>query len=102
MGVGASQVTAALLSISLTVSACAGSSDAPPQTGGLAWQRCEEGEDQVDVELECATLDVPNDHRLSDGLTQRLAVARARASGPGARLGALLFNLGGPGAESTR
>jgi pimeloyl-ACP methyl ester carboxylesterase len=100
MGAGARQITAALLCVSLTLSACAGSSDAPQQAGRLEWQSCEEGE--YEVELECATLEVPNDHGASNGLTQRLAVARARASGPGSRLGVLLFNLGGPGSESTR
>jgi hypothetical protein len=84
-----------LLCVSLALSACAGSSEAPPEASALDWQNCED-------DLECATLEVPNDHARPDGLTQHIAVARARASGPGTRLGVLLFNLGGPGGESTR
>ncbi len=70
------------------MSACGG-----PDEDALDWHGC--------GEVECATLEVPNDYGRADGLTQHIAVARARATGPG-RLGVLLYNLGGPGAESAR
>jgi len=78
--------------VSLVLSGCGSDASAPPPAE-LAWHSC--GSD-----LECGTLVVPNDYEHSDGLTQRIAVSRARASKPGERLGVLLFNLGGPGEAS--
>ncbi len=57
-----------------------------------AWKPCP-------GDLECASLAVPLDWRQPKGATIDLAVARRKATGPGGRIGSLLFNPGGP-AES--
>ncbi|MEW2358787.1 alpha/beta hydrolase [Spirillospora sp. NPDC029432] len=46
---------------------------------------------------ECATVTVPLDYSEPDGDTISLALIRARATGPGERIGSLVFNFGGPG-----
>lgn len=79
-----------LFGVALLVSGCGDGT--PEQT--LSWHACAD-------ELECATLEVPNDHLHSDGSVQHIAVARTRASDPGARFGVLLYNMGGPGVAST-
>jgi pimeloyl-ACP methyl ester carboxylesterase len=48
-------------------------------------------------EAECGTLTVPIDYQKPRGERLDLVVARARATGPGKRLGVLFFNPGGPG-----
>lgn len=48
-------------------------------------------------DAECGTLAVPIDYDNPRGETLDLAVVRARATGPGERLGVLFFNPGGPG-----
>lgn len=45
----------------------------------------------------CATLDVPLDYAAPGGRTVPLALIRHRATGPGKRLGSLVYNFGGPG-----
>jgi pimeloyl-ACP methyl ester carboxylesterase len=50
---------------------------------------------------QCATLTVPVDYTQPDGATVDIAVARIRATGPGRRLGSLVFNFGGPGDAGT-
>ncbi|MFF5973048.1 alpha/beta hydrolase [Streptomyces sp. NPDC012769] len=56
----------------------------------LAWRPC--------GELECASLTVPMDYsRPGDGRTFVLPVARAATATAGRRLGALVYNPGGPG-----
>ncbi|GIG53805.1 alpha/beta hydrolase [Demequina activiva] len=54
------------------------------------WSSC--GED-----LECATIQVPLDWSEPDGETIDLAINRAPAQDPDARIGSLLINPGGPG-----
>ncbi|MBB5131262.1 pimeloyl-ACP methyl ester carboxylesterase [Thermocatellispora tengchongensis] len=49
--------------------------------------------------LECATMRVPLDYDDPGAGTIGIAVIRARATGPGPRIGSLLFNFGGPGAS---
>lgn len=56
----------------------------------LAWRDCGSG-------FECAELRVPLDHARPGGPALSLAVARRRAEQPGARLGVLVTNPGGPG-----
>jgi len=51
--------------------------------------------------LQCASLSVPVDYTQPDGATVDIAVARLRATGPGRRLGSLVFNFGGPGDAGT-
>ncbi|MGV9994455.1 alpha/beta hydrolase [Streptomyces sp. NPDC003374] len=46
---------------------------------------------------ECATMKAPLDWGKPKGDTIGIALIRARASGPGARIGSLVFNFGGPG-----
>jgi pimeloyl-ACP methyl ester carboxylesterase len=62
------------------------------QPAPIQWSSC--GGDGT----ECATLTVPVDWSNPTGATIDLALARAPATGEGDSLGALVFNLGGPGA----
>ena len=60
----------------------------------LEWEPCRSG-------FECATLTVPLDYRDPDGETIELAVLKDSADDPGARVGSLVVNPGGPGAPGT-
>jgi pimeloyl-ACP methyl ester carboxylesterase len=57
----------------------------------LAWTACAEGG------WECATLAVPRDYADPTGPTIGLALTRLPAGDPARRIGALVFNCGGPG-----
>ncbi|MDI3407745.1 alpha/beta hydrolase [Streptomyces cavernicola] len=46
---------------------------------------------------QCATMKAPLDHAEPAGETIDLALVRKKATGPGRRIGSLLFNFGGPG-----
>ncbi|MFC5817600.1 alpha/beta fold hydrolase [Nonomuraea harbinensis] len=61
-------------------------------SGGIAWTPCPEA-----PEVECGTLAVPVDWDDPGGPTLDLALARRKATGPGARIGSLVINPGGPG-----
>ena len=61
-------------------------------TDGIAWSDCDEFDDPA---LECAVLTVPLDHGEPEGDTIDIALIRLPATGD--RLGAMLFNPGGPG-----
>ncbi|MHB9852612.1 alpha/beta hydrolase [Streptomyces sp. Tue6028] len=50
--------------------------------------------------FECATMKAPVDYAKPDAGDVRLAVARKKATGPGARLGSLQVNPGGPGGSA--
>jgi pimeloyl-ACP methyl ester carboxylesterase len=69
---------------------------AAPRTAALpptiAWQPC--AEDQT---AECGTVSVPVDWSQPRGARVDLALARRPATDPAARIGALVFNPGGPG-----
>jgi pimeloyl-ACP methyl ester carboxylesterase len=68
---------------------------ATPTTTGIApldWTACEGG-----GEWECATLAAPLDYADATGKTIDLAVTRLPAADATRRIGALLFNCGGPG-----
>ncbi len=75
----------------------------PPPPAGLqryysqqvAWQPCEGS-------YQCATVEVPLDYAQPQGSTIRLAVKSRPATGAAPRLGALLFNPGGPGESGVR
>jgi len=58
------------------------------------WSDCKGG-------FECATLVVPLDWSKPAGRTISLAVIRKPATGPGARVGSVLMNPGGPGEPGT-
>ena len=60
----------------------------------IAWEVCEGGN-------ECATLTVPIDYQNVDLGTIDLALMRAPAEDPDARVGSLVVNPGGPGAPGT-
>ncbi len=86
--------------ILITLAACGGSSgggaasnDAQPVA--ISWAPCAE-----DSPLQCATVQVPMDHRDSTSEKIDVALNRMPASGD-APLGSLLFNPGGPGGSGT-
>ncbi|GAA2780989.1 alpha/beta hydrolase [Crossiella cryophila] len=49
--------------------------------------------------LDCAALEVPLEHASPAGRKIRLGLLRQRATDPARRIGALVFNFGGPGAS---
>jgi pimeloyl-ACP methyl ester carboxylesterase len=59
----------------------------------LDWQPC--GDEAPG--FECATVQVPLDYDRPRGAKISLALTRLPASGPGARIGSIFFNPGGPG-----
>ena len=70
---------------------------------GLDWAPCPpaaEGAAPTDG-FRCATATVPMDHARPDGPTVALAVIRAPARDPAARIGTLFWNPGGPGDSGT-
>ncbi|MCB0998171.1 MAG: alpha/beta fold hydrolase [Acidimicrobiales bacterium] len=76
-------------------------SSAPPTTdgptiGALDWGACTD-EAATDEALQCATLTVPLDYDDPSGETLDLALVRVPADDPDDRIGAILFNPGGPG-----
>jgi pimeloyl-ACP methyl ester carboxylesterase len=79
----------------------AGVSDAAASTGWrapkLAWKPCSGAQP-----IECSTLSVPLDWSRPRGAEISLALARLRATGPGRKLGTVLFNCGGPGCASAQ
>jgi pimeloyl-ACP methyl ester carboxylesterase len=89
----------ALVSLAL-VPTLAGAEAAPPV---LAWGACPPaapGAAPTDA-LECSTLPTPMDHADPSGPTFSLALIRAPAHEPGARIGTLFWNPGGPGDAGT-
>jgi pimeloyl-ACP methyl ester carboxylesterase len=68
------------------------SSDPVPHRG-LAWSDCDDG-------FQCGHLEVPVDHADPNGPTTTLALVRRPARHPDQRIGALLFNPGGPGGSA--
>lgn len=63
------------------------------QHGTLRWNDC-------DGNFQCARLEVPLDYAKRDGRKLSLAIARKPAAKPGARIGSLLMNPGGPGGSA--
>ncbi|GAA3932460.1 alpha/beta hydrolase [Actinomadura viridis] len=66
----------------------------PAASTGLRWAPCD---DPKNPGAECATLSVPVDWARPDGPKFGLALARRTATGPGERVGSLVFGPGGPG-----
>lgn len=97
------RVLAAAVAIAVAVAMLTGlagpAAAEPAETGPLAryyaqsldWTRCSAGQ--------CAWLTVPLDYSQPDGTTIRLRISRTRAEAGAERLGSLLTNPGGPGAE---
>lgn len=71
-----------------------GTTGAETPAGELDWGACTD-EKATDPSLECATLTVPLDYSKPGGDSIDLALVRVPASGK--RIGAVLFNPGGPG-----
>ncbi|MFJ2032654.1 alpha/beta hydrolase [Streptosporangium sp. NPDC087985] len=84
-----------------------GSVQSPAEPSNLiAWSTCTDIERpdgqapaKPDPSLQCGKLQVPLDYAKPTGETLDIAVIRIRATGPGRRLGSLVFNFGGPGAS---
>ncbi|MFJ3593304.1 MULTISPECIES: alpha/beta hydrolase [unclassified Streptomyces] len=66
----------------------------PPATAALRWAPCAA---PAKPGADCATLSVPVDWDRPDGPRLDLAVARRKATEPGARVGSMVFGPGGPG-----
>jgi pimeloyl-ACP methyl ester carboxylesterase len=60
----------------------------------LQWSSCGDGH-------QCAKLTVPLDYHRPDGQTIQLALLKVPAAGPGAKVGSLVINPGGPGEPGT-
>lgn len=68
----------------------------PTDATPIEWGACDDPE-ATDEALECATMSVPLDHTAPDGEHIDIALVRVPASDPDDRVGAILFNPGGPG-----
>jgi pimeloyl-ACP methyl ester carboxylesterase len=89
-------VAACLAASLLAVPASAGetaASGSGPTVPKLDWESC--GADAPG--FECATAQVPLDYDRPRGAKITLALTRLPASNPGARIGSIFFNPGGPG-----
>jgi pimeloyl-ACP methyl ester carboxylesterase len=64
----------------------------------ISWEACEDQE-QAELGVECATVEVPLDYEDPDGERIDIAIARRPADDPASRRGVLFTNPGGPGAE---
>ncbi|MFB9893684.1 alpha/beta hydrolase [Planobispora takensis] len=91
------------LSLVATGGPAAAASTGPSATGQgwITWGSCAgmrpaEGR-KLPAGTECGTLTVPLDYADPRGGTVDLALIRVKATGPGRRLGSLVFNFGGPG-----
>jgi pimeloyl-ACP methyl ester carboxylesterase len=73
----------------------AGAATHPSSSASLQWTSC-------DKTFQCAHLRVPLDDSKANGPTISLALVRLPAKGPGARIGSLLVNPGGPGASGVQ
>lgn len=66
--------------------------------GTVNWNECyRDVGAEFGVRYECATIGVPLDHDRPSGPTIQLAVVRLPATDPGARIGSIFLNPGGPG-----
>ncbi|WP_214320406.1 alpha/beta hydrolase [Nonomuraea sediminis] len=104
-----------LTTVTLTVAVVACSSQHPQQqamlpsatnSGGIAWGPCTDvtrpgGQTPTRQEstMQCGKLAVPLDYAKPEAGTIEMAVIKIPATGPGKRLGSLVFNFGGPGAS---
>ncbi|EDY49656.1 alpha/beta hydrolase [Streptomyces clavuligerus] len=85
-------VTTGLVTTGLIAAPAAHAS--PSAAGVLRWAPCG---GPARPGAECATLPVPVDWARPDGPGLGLAVARRKATGPGTRVGSMVFGPGGPG-----
>ncbi|MFI1162680.1 alpha/beta hydrolase [Streptomyces sp. NPDC020801] len=111
-GLRAAALTATAVLLSATLAGCGGGGSAPKDgdltAQKLDWKDCpapsaSEGGGGTPSPLpnggkwQCATMKAPLDWSKPKGDTIGLALIRAKASGPGERIGSLIFNFGGPG-----
>ncbi|MCG5214247.1 alpha/beta hydrolase [Streptosporangium sp. KLBMP 9127] len=73
----------------------AAGTDGPVQ--GLEWTACDDLPGTPGGTFQCARLTVPLDYAAPGGETIGIAMIRKKATGPGERIGSLVFNFGGPG-----
>ncbi|GAA0401451.1 peptidase [Acrocarpospora corrugata] len=89
---------AALLALCVALGACGSTAPAPTtsaQPVEITWGACDRTAPSAG--FQCATMEVPLDYAKPAGPTVGIALVRLRAAGPGAKIGSLVFNFGGPG-----
>ncbi|CAL9652399.1 Carboxylesterase A [Streptomyces sp. enrichment culture] len=91
---GTAMVVAAGTAVLTGLAAAPAVHASPSAEGALRWAPCDAPEKPG---AECATLSVPVDWTHPGGPRLDLAVARRKATDPGARVGAMVFGPGGPG-----
>ncbi|MGA5205490.1 alpha/beta hydrolase [Streptomyces variegatus] len=91
---GTTMAVAATMAVITGLAAAPAVHASPSATGALRWAACDDPEKRG---AECATLSVPVDWTHPDGPRLDLAVARRKATDPGARVGSMVFGPGGPG-----
>ncbi|MEU3825563.1 alpha/beta hydrolase [Streptomyces sp. SID161] len=91
---GTAMTVGAVTALTTCLAAAPAVHASPSATGALRWAPCG---DRQDPGAECATLSVPVDWAHPDGPRLGLAVARRKATDPGARVGSMVFGPGGPG-----
>ncbi|GGR89340.1 MULTISPECIES: alpha/beta hydrolase [Streptomyces] len=91
---GTAMVVAAGTAVLTPLAAAPAVHASPSASGTLRWAPCDAPEKPG---AECATLSVPVDWAHPGGPRLDLAVARRKATDPGARVGAMVFGPGGPG-----
>lgn len=96
MRLAAMAITVAALIAPTTASAALGTNGAAAPT--LTWGACTPALLDANPDFTCATASVPLDYRKPTGAKIQLAVSKLPATGPGARLGSVFVNPGGPGA----
>ncbi|MFI6942205.1 alpha/beta hydrolase [Streptomyces sp. NPDC050418] len=84
-------------------SASRGGGKGVPDTSTVDWTRCKAPTPNQGIgkapgsKWECGTLQAPLDHEKPDGEKIKIALIRKPATEPDRRIGALLYNFGGPG-----
>ncbi|MGC5014201.1 alpha/beta hydrolase [Streptosporangium sp. DT93] len=88
-------ITASLLAIAAVLPFVAAGGAASADGPAISWRQCGE-----QAGAECGTVEVPLDWSAPAGPRIELSVVRRRATDPGARIGTLLYNPGGPGGQA--
>ncbi|MFF0463946.1 alpha/beta hydrolase [Streptomyces mexicanus] len=91
---GTAMAVAAVMAVVTGLTAAPAVHASPSAKEALRWTPCDDPEQPG---AECATLSVPVDWAHPGGPRLDLAVARRKATDPGARVGAMVFGPGGPG-----
>lgn len=96
---GTALAVAAGMAVTAGLAAAPAAHASPAAAGPLRWAPCD---DPAKPGAECATLSVPVDWAHPGGPRLELAVARRKATDPGARVGSMVFGPGGPGDSGVR